>query len=78
MSAPPAVLCAIPPHVPRLPPNRPFIASIMPAAPAAGGFAMAWTPPPNPPPEASHACWFQTVPFRLDSIFEKPAFVNML
>src|SRR5208283_1819954 len=70
--APPAVLSRVPPQVPRRDPNRPLVASIIPAAPAAGDFATPWTPPQKLLSEAFHASWFQTVPFRLESAFVTP------
>src|SRR5580658_5683811 len=66
--APPAVSSSEPVHVPRCDPNRPLVASIIPAAPAAGDFATPCTPPQKLLSEAFHASWFQNVPFRLDSI----------
>src|SRR5271169_5341519 len=77
IKAPPAVSSSEPVHVPRCDPNRPLVASIIPAAPAAGDFATPCTPPQKLLSEAFHASWFQNVPLRLESDFERPPLVNI-
>jgi hypothetical protein len=70
--APPAASSREPVHVPRCDPNRPLVASIIPAAPTAADLATSCTPPQTALSEAFHASWFKNVPFRLSSVFEKP------